>query len=488
MIAKTAASGGPSLHPTILAFTSSLSQDRALAREDLIGSLAHVRMLAATKLVPADVAATLHGGLVTLLEEARAGKLVVPDEEDIHMAIEARLDALVGAAAAGRLHTARSRNDQVSLALRLHVREACRTIVDALGELVEAMVLRAEADRAIVLPAYTHRQRAQPVSLAYFWLGHASALARDLDAFRTAYRQADAMPLGVGAIAGTSLPIDRELVREVLGFERLTTNGLDTVGDRDFALDFAYAAARMLVHTSRLATDIVDFASSEFGFVRLGDDVSFGSSMMPQKRNPDVFELVRGKAGGAIGDLVALLTTIKGLPGGYNRDLQDDRAPILAAGPRVLGVVSALMVTLPRLTFDAARCAAAVAESASQATDLAEALVKKGLAFRTAYQAVGALVHACAESKTRLDDVTLEQAQRVDASFDAEVLLAAKVSGSIARKVSAGGTGEASIGEQLVTLRGLAVEARSAAAAMPSLDALARRVADSGGAGEGGRR
>jgi argininosuccinate lyase len=230
------------------------------------------------------------------------------------------------------------------------------------------------------------------------------------------------------------------------------------------------------VHTSRLATDIVDFASSEFGFVRLGDDVSFGSSMMPQKRNPDVFELVRGKAGGAIGDLVALLTTLKGLPGGYNRDLQDDRGPILAAGPRVLAVISALATSLPRIAFDAARCKAAVDESASQATDLAEALVRKGLPFRTAYQAVGALVHLCSESKKSLAEVTLAEAQAIDASFDAEVLLAANASGSIARKVSAGGTGEASVTAQLVMLRGTAKEACVAAAAMPSLEDLARRL------------
>ena len=471
MIAKTAAAGGPVLHPEVLAFTSSLGLDRALLREDVAGSLAHLAMLAHTGLVPPAAAEALRGGLIAILAEAARGTLVLPDEEDVHMAIEAALHARVGAPAE-LLHTARSRNDQVALMLRLHVRERCAQIVGALGSLLTLLVDRAEADFAIVLPAYTHRQRAQPIRLAYFWLGHAASLARDVDAFRAAYRQADAMPLGVGAIAGTSLAIDRDHVRRSLRFDRLTENGLDTVGDRDFALDFTYASARMLVHTSRLATDIVDFATAEFGFVHLDGEIASGSSMMPQKRNPDVFELVRGKSGAAIGDLVSLFTILKGLPGGYNRDMQEDRAPLLAAGARATSVIEALSVALPRVTFDAARCARAIAEDATQATDLAEALVKKGVAFRTAYKLVGALVQLCRDTQVSLEDVTPELGARVDARFDAEVLAAARPSGSVDRKVSPGGTGPASIAAQIASVRAAAKAAHAAAEGMPRLDAL----------------
>ncbi len=387
------------------------------------------------------------------------------------MAVEGVLAARLGPPAA-LLHTARSRNDQVATVLRLHVREASRLALTALTSLALYLVDRAEAERDLVLPAYTHRQRAQPVSLAYFWLNHATALTRDLDTFSAAYAQANVLPLGVGAIAGTSLAIDRQMVCDRLHFASLSLNGMDTVGDRDFELDYAYAAARLLVHTSRLAADLVDFSAQEFGFVRLDGDLACGSSMMPQKRNPDVFELVRGKSGAAIGDLVALLTTVKGLPSGYNRDLQEDRGALLATEARVNAVLAALDVALPRVHFDAARCGRAVDEDAMQATDLAEALVSKGMPFRVAYQAVGSLVRLCQEEKIPLAKVTLEKARSVDAAFDEEVLKAADPRASVGRKVSAGGTGPASIDAQITELRKRLQSARTAAARMPNLDAL----------------
>jgi argininosuccinate lyase len=471
VIAKTAAAGGNVLDPRILAFTSSLASDLALVREDLAGSLAHVSMLGETGLVPADVAAALRGGLLALAEERRNGKLALPDEEDVHMAIEGVLAARLGPPAA-LLHTARSRNDQVATVLRLHVREASRVALTELSSLALYLVERAEAERDVVLPAYTHRQRAQPISLAYFWLSHATALTRDLDTFSAAYAAANVLPLGVGAIAGTSLAIDRNLVRDRLRFASVSLNGMDTVGDRDFELDYAYAAARLLVHTSRLAQDLVDFASQEFGFVRLDGDIACGSSMMPQKRNPDVFELVRGKSGAAIGDLVALLTTVKGLPSGYNRDLQEDRGALLATEARVNAVLGALAVALPRVHFDAARCGRAVDEDAMQATDLAEALVSKGMPFRLAYQAVGSLVRLCQEEKITLAQVTLEKARSVDAAFDEVVLQAADPRASVGRKVSAGSTGPASIDGQISELRGRLHAAKRSIETMPALDAL----------------
>ncbi len=467
MLAKTDAAGGPTLMPEILAFTSSLALDRALVREDALGSLAHLAMLADVGIVPRGDAQALAKGLFAIAD----GAPLPDDEEDVHMAIEAKLAETVGAASQ-LLHSARSRNDQVALTLRLHVREQAAALLGELAELVSAMVERARADAAITMPAYTHRQRAQPISLAYWWLGHAAGFARDLELLQNVWRGADEMPLGVGAIAGTSLPIDRERVRGLLRFSRLTVNGLDTVGDRDFALDWSYACARIGLHASRLATDLVDFTTAEFGFAKLDDAIACGSSMMPQKKNPDVFELVRGKAGPAIGDLVSLLTTIKGLPGGYNRDLQEDRGPLLATGTRTRSIIAALGIALPRVRFDAARCAAAVDGDYTQATDLAEALVLAGVPFRTAYQLVGKLVRACSDQHIPLAHATPEQARAIDPRFDKKVLAALDSRGSTARKHSPGSTGPAAIAAQLETLGETAHVARAHASGLPRTAAL----------------
>lgn len=471
MLAKTDAAGSTTLLPEVLALTSSLALDRQLLREDLVGSLAHLTMLARQKLVPADAAAQLKRGLLAIWADAERGALILPDEEDVHMAVESELGKRVGAAA-GFLHTARSRNDQVSLDLRLHVRERTTRVLETLSGLILELCERAEAERDTLLPSYTHRQRAQPISGAYWLLGFAAALERDLAAWKFVYDQADALPLGAGAIAGSSLPIDRALTQRLLRFSRVTLNGLDTVGDRDFALDYAYAASRTLLHASRFSTDVIDFTSREFGFLKLDGEISMGSSMMPQKKNPDVFELVRGKSGGAVGDLVSLLVTIKGLPGGYNRDLQEDRGPLLAIGPRVDDVLKLLRLALPRMTFDVERCLAALKEDATQATDLAEALVRGGLPFRVAYKKVGALVRWCQDHQTPLDSITLEQAQQVDAAFGEDALKSARVEGSVARKISAGSTGPHAIEAQLEALGQAAKNARQSTEQLPRLAML----------------
>src|SRR5207253_2704041 len=260
--------------------------------------------------------------LVRVLEEAPG----LPEEEDVHMAVETLLARSLGETA-GMLHTARSRNDQVARDLRLHVREQAALALEELSLLLGELAERAGRERDTLLPGDTHRQRAQPVSAAYYFCAWGAMFARDLELIRAA--ASPEMPLGAGALAGTSLPVDREVVRKLLRFERVTANGLDTVGDRDFALDFAYAAARALLHASRLATDVIDFCTAEFGYLKLDDQIAMGSSMMPQKRNPDLFELIRGKSGRAVGNLAALLVTVKGLPGGYNRDLQEDRQALL---------------------------------------------------------------------------------------------------------------------------------------------------------------
>jgi argininosuccinate lyase len=329
-------------------------------------------------------------------------------------------------------------------------------------------VARARAERDVILPSYTHRQRAQPISLAYWLLSYAAAFQRDAQAFQVALEQADVLALGVGAISGSSLGIDRDVTRKLLAFPRMTLNGLDTVGDRDFALDYLYATSRFFVHASRLSTDFIDFTTQEFGFATLSGDIACGSSM----KNPDVFELVRGKSGRAVGNLVGLLTTLKGLPGGYNRDLQEDRASLLETSPLFFGSLSILRLSLPRVTFDPARCRVGVDEGFTQATDLAEALVKKGLPFRKAYQAVGSLVKQCQERGLTLRQATPERAMAIEPMMDAEVLKALEPDAAVARKKSEGGTGPSSIEKQLVTLAEQADALQKAAAKTPRLTTL----------------
>ena len=465
IVGSGAASGGAQLLPEVLAFSSSLPLDRQLLREDVVGSLAHLIMLARTGIVPRDVAARIRNQLLAVFDKE------LPEEEDVHMAVETLLTRALGEEA-GMLHTARSRNDQVALDLRLHVREQCALALNEISELLRELADRAESERETLLPGYTHRQRAQPVSAAYYLCAWGAMFQRDL---RRLHPPSD-LPLGVGALAGTSLPIDRQIVRNLLHFGSITANGLDTVGDRDFALDFAYGAARVLLHASRVATDLIDFATSEFGYIALDDEIAMGSSMMPQKRNPDLFELIRGKSGRAVGNLTSLLVTVKGLPGGYNRDLQEDRQPLLETGPLLLSVLRMLRVGLSRVKFNAARGRAALEDGATAATDIAEALAQTGVPFRTAYKLTGALVRKCMESGVSLSKAPLALAQQVDPRFTKAVLGAADAVASVARKQNAGGTGPESIDAQIRFLRERAHQAQALAAHIPRLDRLLREL------------
>ena len=465
IVGAGAASGGATLLPEVLAFSSSLPLDRALLKEDVIGSLAHLIMLARTGIVPRETAARIRDELLRVFDKP------LPDEEDVHMAIETLLTRALGEEA-GMLHTARSRNDQIALDLRLHVREQCALALLEMSLLLKELADRAERERDTLLPGYTHRQRAQPVSAAYYLCAWGAMFQRDL---RRLHPPSD-LPLGVGALAGTSLPIDRHLVRKLLHFGSITANGLDTVGDRDFALDFAYGAVRVLIHASRVATDVIDFSTSEFGFVTLDDEIAMGSSMMPQKRNPDLFELIRGKCGRAVGNLTALLVTVKGLPGGYNRDLQEDRQPVLETGPLLISVLRMLRLGLSRIKFNPQRGRAALEDGATAATDIAEALAQAGVPFRTAYKLTGALVRKCAETGVSLSKAPLHLAQQIDPRFSAAVLGAADAVASVARKKNAGGTGRESIDEQIQFLRERAHQADSLSAHTPRLDRLLREL------------
>ena len=476
-IARTDATGKVEMIPELLSWSSSMRDDRSCVREDILGSAAHVTMLRKVGLREADDAVALRGALLALHDEAAAGTLVLADgEEDVHMAVESLLTARLGDVGK-RLHTARSRNDQVALDLRLHVRDqAARTLADV-ASLARELADRAEREKDVILPAYTHRQRAMPVSAGFLICAWSMQLLRAGDVLAAAVNRANESPLGSGACSGTSLPIDRDVVAELLSFSEITANALDTVGDRDFALDWTWAGARVLLALSRLSTDVIDFTTSEFAFLKIGDAVAAGSSMMPQKKNPDMFELVRGKTSRAVGNVMALLTLVKGLPSGYARDLQDDRDALLSTGPLVRDAIRTVRLSLPHLTFDPERCLAAVSDGSTQATDIAEALVRKGLPFREAYKATGALVHLSRETRTDLAKIGVAAAQAVHPAFDAQVLAVTDPRVAVAAKKSSGGTAPERVNEQIGWVRAAAQELQYKADSVPSLDQLRDAIA-----------
>ncbi len=341
---------------------------------------------------PAQLAA-IERGLRRVRRELDAGELAFREsDEDIHTVVERRLTEITPAGAS--LHTGRSRNDQVALDLRLYSRDAAGELITTLAELVDAIASKAASHAGWLMPGYTHLQRAQPITVGHHLLAHAEPLLRDAERFRHAYEAADEMPLGSGALAGTTLPLQREVVAKELGFRRLTANSIDAVADRDFALDLVYACTATAIHLSRLGEDVVLWATAEFGFVRLADEIATGSSLMPQKKNPDIAELLRGRAGRPVGSLVALATILKGLPLAYDRDLQEDKAAVFSAVESVLDSLRAARLLVDHLEFDRDRLAAAASDQGLLATDAAEALVASGTPFRKAHEEVGRAVRA----------------------------------------------------------------------------------------------
>ena len=475
-IARTDATGRVEMIPELLAWSSSLPHDRTFVREDILGSAAHVTMLRKVGLLEAGDAQKLRASLLAMYDAAAAGTLVLEDsEEDVHMAIEGLLTRDLGDIGK-RLHTARSRNDQVALDLRLHVRDqAARTLADV-ATLATELADRASREKDVVLPAYTHRQRAQPVSAAFLICAWSMQLLRAADVVAQAVTRANESPLGSGACSGTSLPIDRSVVAHLLSFSAVTANALDTIGDRDFVLDWTWAGARVLLALSRLSTDVIDFTTSEFGYLRIGDAVAAGSSMMPQKKNPDIFELVRAKASRGVGNVMSMLTLVRGLPTGYNRDFQDDRQAVLDTGPLVRGATGAVRAAIAHLTFDRERCLASVSDGSTQATDIAEALVRKGMPFREAYKATGQLVHLARERNVDLASIGLEAAKSINSAFDEAVLAVIDPRIAVAAKKSAGGTAPERVEEQIAWVRAAATELGYKASSVPTLDDLRRAV------------
>ena len=436
------------LDPRIRAFTSSLELDKRLARHDVRGSVAHARMLGRRGIVSADEAATLVRELERIAAELEDGSFPWPvDAEDVHSAVEIVLRERAGALG-GKLHTARSRNDQIALDLRLLVLDLYDELETAVRELARALLERAGDEVETVLPGYTHLQRAQPVSLAHHLLAHVEAFRRDRQRIAEARERAAVSPLGAGALAGTPHAIDPASVARELGLIRAFRNSIDAVADRDFVADFLYVAALAAVHASRLGEEIVLWTSAEFGFAEIADAHATGSSIMPQKKNPDVPELVRGRSGRAIGDLVAVLTTMKGLPLAYDGDLQEQRVP-LYDGAAVAPALATLAVVVRGLRFDRDAMRRATERGMLGATDLADHLARRGVPFREAHEIVGRIVRDRLAAGKDLGGMTIAELRRHDARFDESAVEEIRPERSLAARGSPGGTAPARVREAL---------------------------------------
>jgi argininosuccinate lyase len=407
--------------PIVDAYTSSLSVDQRIALEDVRGSIAHARMLAVQGIIPAGDGEEIMAGLLQIREEIEQGRFQMDEQlEDIHMNIEARLTQIVGAAA-GRLHTARSRNDQVVTDLRLWLKEGIAESIASLHDVQIALVELASENRRVVLPGYTHLQRAQPVLLAHHLLAYFEMLERDIGRMADCYARADVLPLGSGALAGVPYDIDREAVARELEFGAISANSIDAVADRDFVVEYLSSCSIAMMHISRLAEDIILWSTAEFGFVELPDSFATGSSIMPQKKNPDVLELARGRSGKVFGTLVGLLMTLKGLPLAYNRDLQEDKEPLFVAHDTLNATLNILADLVSQLRFKSVQSRRA-AGGFLLATDLADYLTMKGMPFREAHNVVGRLVQYCEANRKELRQLSLDEYRQHSALFDEDVL------------------------------------------------------------------
>jgi argininosuccinate lyase len=433
---------GPS--DELLAFTVSLPFDQRLAADDLVGSRAHVAMLARVGLLTEEERSVIVAALGRVEEELATERFTfVPTDEDIHTAIERRVTEIAGDAGA-KLHTGRSRNDQIALDVRLYLRREGRAVAARIHAMQEVLLTRANESTEIALPGYTHLQRAQPVSLAHHLLAHFWALARDVDRWHDCLDRADVSPLGAGALAGSSLPLDPAWSAEQLGFDRAFENSLDAVSDRDFVAEALFVAALTQVHLSRIGEELVLWATEEFGFVRLADAYSTGSSMLPQKKNPDIAELARGKAGRLIGDLTGFLATLKSLPLAYNRDLQEDKEPLFDALDTCALSLSALTGMLATVEFVDTAMTAGADSPVNAATDLAEHLVQQGIPFREAHGIVGALVRQSVERGVPLDELVSN-----DPRLGPDCLVLLEPGSAVRRRTTPGGGGPEPVEQQL---------------------------------------
>jgi argininosuccinate lyase len=434
-------------------FNQSLPFDRRLWREDITGSIAHATMLGKTGILTEVESTTLVQGLRQLRDDLESGTATLPeDAEDIHSAVEGMLKERLGAVA-GKLHTARSRNDQIATDIRLWLKSVGAQLQSELTALRQQLLTLAEREIGVCLPGRTHHQHAQPVLLSHHLLAYFWMLTRDAQRLTDCLRRADACPLGSAALAGTPYPIDREMVRELLGFATLCENSLDGVADRDFAVEFCATASLLQMHLSRFAEELVLWSAPEFGFVELSDAVTTGSSIMPQKKNPDVAELIRGKSGRVYGDLITLLALMKGLALTYNKDMQEDKEPLFDAADTVTACVTLMRRMLTDAQFKPARMAQAMRGDFSTATDLADALAATGVPFREAHEVIGKIVRDSIASGKILEDLTLADLRAYDARFPETALDAITPTASANARTSRGGTAEVAVREQLERAR-----------------------------------
>ncbi|MCG7504480.1 argininosuccinate lyase [Mesorhizobium retamae] len=432
------------------AINASISFDRKLYAQDIRGSIAHSEMLAETGIISADDQQKIAHGLNTILKEIEVGQFEFSTRlEDIHMNVEARLAELIGPAA-GRLHTARSRNDQVALDFRLWVKDEFHRVAEALRGLIAAFLVRAEEHAATVMPGFTHLQTAQPVTFGHHCLAYVEMFARDLSRVRDAIQRMDESPLGAAALAGTGFPIDRHQTARALGFREPTRNSLDSVSDRDYALEFLSVAAISATHLSRLAEEIVIWSTPQFGFVRLSDSFSTGSSIMPQKKNPDAAELVRAKTGRVSGHLIGLLTVMKGLPLTYSKDMQEDKEAVFDAAETLDLMLAAMTGMVGDMTINVAAMKKAAGSGYSTATDLADWLVRTlGLPFREAHHVTGRAVALAENKKVGLEKLTLEDLQSIHEGISQDIFSVLSVQNSVKSRTSFGGTAPSEVRKQI---------------------------------------
>mgnify|MGYP001500890640 FL=1 len=402
-------------------YTVSIDYDRRLYQQDIAGSKAHAKMLAKQSIISQEDAAQITEGLASIEQEIRDEKFPWdPTLEDLHMNIESRLHQLIGSAA-GRLHTARSRNDQVAVDLRLYTKGTIVDLVKGLRGVQAALLGLAEKHQGVVMPGYTHLQRAQPVLFPHHMLAYFEMFQRDIGRFEDCHKRTDVMPLGSGALAGVPYQTDREFLAAELGFSRISANSMDAVSDRDFVVEFLAAASVCMMHFSRMSEELILWSSGEFGFIRLSDEFTTGSSIMPQKRNPDFAELARGKTGRVYGDLIGLLTTLKGLPLTYNRDMQEDKEGFFDAADTLTTTLDVFQAMLPGMQLNEERISSLASESQMLATDLADYLVDKGMPFREAHGIMRQLSRYCDDENVSLQDLPLAEYQKLSDLFQDDV-------------------------------------------------------------------
>ncbi len=440
-------------HETFAEFNDSFRFDRRLFAADVRGSMAHARGLNRAGLISAEELDAIIGGLAQLkADSAIHADFFDAPAEDVHSFIESKLVEAIGDAGR-RLHTGRSRNDQVATAFRLWLRDEMGEIDGLIRDLQAAILDVAEGFRDAVIPGYTHLQRAQPVLFAHWCLAYFEMLKRDRERLADAFKRVNVMPLGSGALAGTGFPIDREAVAEELGFASVTQNSLDGVSDRDFAIEFAGVASILMMHLSRLAEDMILYCSTEFGFIKLSDAVSSGSSLMPQKKNPDALELLRGKSGRVFGHHAGLLAMMKGLPLAYNKDMQEDKEALFDCADTIKISLRAAAIVVENAIVDEDRAGEAATKGYLNATELADYLVKKGIPFRTAHEAVGKLVLLGLDQGKELGELSIEDIRSISADIDADVFEALSLEKTLASKSAIGGTSPERVAQQLQAAR-----------------------------------